>query len=333
MLEEREVPSVSTIAADFSGPAIKEGSTIWFNSALNVSGLNSAITTIYLNHSHINFTAGGKQYSIDVPDAAITFDPATKQATTQFQGGAWQTFTSKGLGDAFLSGVSFVVPPGGLPGKIKNVTWTGNFESSRPGVTVKWEWSAAVYKNFSADYNALGVKPVDSRNGSAYHNSDDAGTAENFKSSVKDGGCGRGKSHSTVADSRTHKVRNVDVAQPSMDLSSLSGYVYADQDISGDRSDADVGIYGVQLTLEGTDDKGNYVLLQVTTDESGFYSFGNLRPGNYTLTETQPSGYDNATNAIGTQGGSFVDQDRFAIQLGTGVKGLNNNFGEVIHAE
>ena len=31
-----------------------------------------------------------------------------------------------------------------------------------PGVTVSWKWAAAVYTSFSTDYNALGVKPVDS---------------------------------------------------------------------------------------------------------------------------------------------------------------------------
>jgi hypothetical protein len=36
------------------------------------------------------------------------------------------------------------------------------------------------YSNFSADYNALGVKPVDDNKRNPYLNDDHAGTPENF---------------------------------------------------------------------------------------------------------------------------------------------------------
>jgi hypothetical protein len=43
------------------------------------------------------------------------------------------------------------------------VTWQGAFFSLTPGISVQSQWAAAVYgKAFlSADYNQLGVKPVD----------------------------------------------------------------------------------------------------------------------------------------------------------------------------
>ena len=34
-----------------------------------------------------------------------------------------------------------------------------------PGVRVQWKWAAAVYTNFSSDYEAVGVKPVDDNAG------------------------------------------------------------------------------------------------------------------------------------------------------------------------
>ena len=48
------------------------------------------------------------------------------------------------------------------------------FFSTTQGLTIQWQWAAAVYRapGFSDDYNALGVKPVDDNNASAYLNSD-----------------------------------------------------------------------------------------------------------------------------------------------------------------
>jgi hypothetical protein len=64
------------------------------------------------------------------------------------------------------------------------------------------------------------------------------------------------------------------------------------------------GIGGVTITLSGTDHLGNSVLLTTTTTITGFYRFDNLYPGTYALIETQPSGYLDGTDAIGTQGGT-----------------------------
>ncbi len=72
-------------------------------------------------------------------------------------------------GNVFLDGVAFQAPaPNGFPGGFKQVTWQGMFFSLTPGLKVQWQWAAAVYHNanFAADYNALGVKPVDDNNAS-----------------------------------------------------------------------------------------------------------------------------------------------------------------------
>lgn len=111
--------------------------------------------------------------------------------------------------------------------------------------------------------------------------------------------------------------------------SSLSGYVFTDADESGTRDPGEEGVAGVTLQLQGVDDLGQAVLLMTTTDASGFYRFANLRPGTYAITETQPEGFFDGEDTIGSQGGS-VDNDRlFDINLLAGVDGVDNNFGEL----
>ena len=62
-------------------------------------------------------------------------------------------------------------------------------------MTLNWKWAAAAYTNFSTDYNALKVKPVDDNNVSHYQNSDHAGTPENYKGYVIGGARGGGGSN------------------------------------------------------------------------------------------------------------------------------------------
>ena len=94
-----------------------------------------------------------------------------------------------------------------LPGGIQNVTWDGNLVSNKM-VSVNWQWAAAVYptSQFSTNYNALGVKPVDDNQTSQYRNSDHAGTPENFKNDVIGGATGGGGSNYTGSLSATAGV-------------------------------------------------------------------------------------------------------------------------------
>ena len=106
----------------------------------------------------------------------------------------------------FLDGVAFRAPtPGGFPGGIKDVSWQGMFFSTTPGLTIQWKWAAAVYHavDLSADYNALGVKPVDDTNASDYLNSHHAGTPENVTPYVVGGARGGGGSNYTGSYSGT----------------------------------------------------------------------------------------------------------------------------------
>jgi hypothetical protein len=110
--------------------------------------------------------------------------------------------------------------------------------------------------------------------------------------------------------------------------SSLSGVVWEDFNNDGQVDFGENGIDGVTITLTGTDFLGNAVNLPQTTAGGGAYSFPNLLPGNYYITETQPAGYTQGIDTIGTAGGSLSATDQFSVALGIGVDCLNYNFGE-----
>jgi SdrD B-like domain len=111
-------------------------------------------------------------------------------------------------------------------------------------------------------------------------------------------------------------------------LGSLSGIVWEDFNDDGQVDFGESGIGGVTITLTGTDDLGNSINLAQTTDDDGAYVFLNLRPGTYRITETQPAGYAQGTDTVGTAGGSLLATDQFFVQLAPAADGLNYNFGE-----
>ena len=111
--------------------------------------------------------------------------------------------------------------------------------------------------------------------------------------------------------------------------SSLAGAVFVDFNDDGLADFGEAGIRDVTITLTGTDDLGRPVRLAQPTNAHGGYVFNNLRPGSYQLTERQPAGYLQGDDTVGTAGGSVVATDRFSIQLGQGVSGMNYNYGEL----
>jgi hypothetical protein len=197
----------SAISSNFNGTAIPAGDWIWFTSVLKVHGLGSDPVTIGFMGS-IQFSLDGTLYIVPVPSALVTFSPFVTLATTVFSNGQWVTTVPlSGLaGNVFLDGSALQAPkPAGFPGGIKGVTWQGMFCSLTPGLSVQWQWAAAVYNNaiFGADYNQLGVKPVDDNKASVYQNSDHAGTPENFRPDVVGGSTGGGGSNFTGSYSGT----------------------------------------------------------------------------------------------------------------------------------
>jgi hypothetical protein len=109
---------------------------------------------------------------------------------------------------------------------------------------------------------------------------------------------------------------------------SLSGSVYVDANNNGDFEPGEAPIAGVQITLTGTNDLGNSVTLTTQTGSDGSYLFAALRPGSYHIHETQPAGYLDGLDTIGSQGGVSTNDDFFIAALATSTNGIHNNFGE-----
>src|SRR5262249_43770716 len=105
----------------------------------------------------------------------------------------------------------------------------------------------------------------------------------------------------------------------------LSGFVFEDTNKNGVRDPGEPGIANVAIVLSGTDDPGG-VSKTTPTDSAGHYTFDNLRPGTYALNETQPAGYQDGQDTIGSQGGTAGNDQFTNIALAAGVMGMNNNF-------
>ncbi|WP_164557849.1 DUF11 domain-containing protein [Massilia atriviolacea] len=123
---------------------------------------------------------------------------------------------------------------------------------------------------------------------------------------------------------------------------SLSGKVYLDGDRSGTLNAGDTPLPNVTVTLSGSTATGANVCSVVSncvgqTDANGNYSFTGLPASNgagYTVTETQPVDFVDATNTLGT-GASVPGNLGVAgtssfngVVLGAGQKGIDYLFGE-----
>jgi hypothetical protein len=220
-LEDRWVPSgLSSIRSNFNGTPIAPGASVWFNSVLKVNGLGSSPVTLHVTNQTITFSANGTAYNLSVPDDALTYSPTATTATTTFDTGSNSWVTSLPFhfsGNGFLGGYVYVAT-NGLPGGIQNVTWQGQFSSDTAGISVNWQWAAAVYSHFSTDYNALNVKPVDDNQVSQYKNSDHAGTPESFTIPrvLPGGATGGGGSNWTGSYSATASVTPPVVRTPAI---------------------------------------------------------------------------------------------------------------------
>ncbi|NOZ72587.1 MAG: PQQ-binding-like beta-propeller repeat protein, partial [Chloroflexi bacterium] len=111
----------------------------------------------------------------------------------------------------------------------------------------------------------------------------------------------------------------------------LAGIVYEDYDGNGVRDPGENGVSGVTVALSGSDYQSQAVNLSVQTDANGAYSFAQLLPGDYTLLETDLSGYLSVAANPGSQGGTATDANTIsAISLTTGVQGVDNDFGDAL---
>ena len=213
-------PAQTSNTSNFNGTPIKGGDFIWFNANFTASGVPSTGAMLTLTNSTITFTAD-KTYHLAVPNAQITFSPSATCDSTTFDTltNTWMTTVPvTGDDEIFLSGLAFLVPASfaNVGGKVSsNVVWNGTLSSSVSGISINWKWGAAVYTNFTTDYNALNVKPGH-QHACGMINGDHAGTPEGtnsadqpWKTFVIGGARGGGGSNFTGSWSGTISVRPV----------------------------------------------------------------------------------------------------------------------------
>ncbi|MFV1979876.1 MAG: prealbumin-like fold domain-containing protein, partial [Rhodothermia bacterium] len=125
--------------------------------------------------------------------------------------------------------------------------------------------------------------------------------------------------------------------------SSLSGVVYVDEDLSGDRTvDADgvpieMGLPNVTLQLFDNEDETNPIQ-ETVTGPDGEYHFEDLPPGTYRIVEVQPECFEDERQTLGVvlgpndldgqPRGTIGDNEFFDINLASGEHGIDYNFGE-----
>jgi len=113
-------------------------------------------------------------------------------------------------------------------------------------------------------------------------------------------------------------------------VASLSGNVYHDRNDNGAIDAGEEGIGGVQLQLNLLTGNGLVAVGTTTTDANGHYSFTNLVPGTYTVTEVQPAGWTDGKDTAGSKGGSTAVKNAISgIVLVAGDAATDYNFGEL----
>jgi protocatechuate 3,4-dioxygenase beta subunit len=110
---------------------------------------------------------------------------------------------------------------------------------------------------------------------------------------------------------------------------SISGQTYIDLNNDGTRNVGEPALSGVTVTLSGVASDGSPVNLTTSTDSSGAYTFGQLPPGTYTVTETQPNGLADGKDKLGSVGGTLANDSVSALTITAGQSATGYDFGEL----
>ena len=273
---------------------IQAGDTLWISAVVNnLTNLGSAQVKLYLTNSSFSFTATSSSQctrlggtftasspsstsgtcAIPVPNAVVTLNSASAtspKTSYDLTNNRWNTSvpTSGLTGNTFATGIAIPVPTGGFPTGLQNVSFSTSFSTDSPGLTLNWQWGAAVYSSFSTSYatttnnNVIGVNAED---GSADTNgADPAGTAENYKANVVFGGTGGGLTNYTgflsVAAEVLPTAAPMSVSPSSLNFGTQAQGIPTATPLTAVLTNNDVGAHNISgISLMGTD-AGNYTL-------------------------------------------------------------------------
>ncbi len=120
---------------------------------------------------------------------------------------------------------------------------------------------------------------------------------------------------------------------------SLAGLVYNDSNGNAQRDPNEPVIPNTVVTLSGTTARGENICTYLAalspagtcnqiTAQDGSYKFAGLPDGTYTLNETQPAGFGQGTNMVGTSGGVISADQIGSIALANSADAAGYLFGE-----
>jgi hypothetical protein len=303
-------------------------------SAIKVENLDMAPATIHATVSGDLTLSGPSVPGLDVFDSADqTFDASAFDGTIDFEGTSGKTFgplTINGSNSTTLtSSVDLAKYTGTGTVSFTETTHANSTATGSANLLAQVNTSAAA--NATIIYHYTPANQLAPGDYTIVQTSDPPGyldgqvTAGNV--TPVPNSAGTNLIHVTLGntDLANNDFGEIKPASPG----SLSGFVYIDQNNSGVKDAGEPAVAGIAVALAGTDNQGHAVNLTKTTAADGSYSFANLAPGIYSLAESGADSFLDGKDTAGSQGGTVGHDSITNIVLGSGVNGVNNNFGEL----
>jgi len=125
-------------------------------------------------------------------------------------------------------------------------------------------------------------------------------------------------------------LTNNEATEPTeiVETASVAGVNWIDIDGNGLIDTGEVTLPSTNLTLTGTDNFGNAVSVDTVSGPNGEYLFDGLRPGDYVITQLQPTLFIDSADYPGSNGGTLVDSNAIAVTLNAGDIATDYNFSE-----
>jgi uncharacterized repeat protein (TIGR01451 family) len=150
--------SISNVSWNkFALPATPDP-VVWVHAHLGApSGIPAGRTTVLF--TAVTLLLDGKPYPL--PDGLVTFDPSASATVTKYNAvhKRWETTvnTDKLSNEIFFSGGAIPVDAAIAAGAKATITYKITTEAT--DLSFSWQWSAAVYSSWPADWNMAGITP------------------------------------------------------------------------------------------------------------------------------------------------------------------------------
>jgi uncharacterized repeat protein (TIGR01451 family) len=269
---------------------VENTGTVDLGSLSLLENLDSQFGAAFVSAGNLSITSGPSDSNSSIAIDSTNWDGDLSPELLDTSVGNYLT-----VGDSFTIQFEVVIDPVAVTAPLENqVTGSGNAVDSRRVEILDSSNNPIV----ASDVSDSGTDPVSSNPGDP----DDQGTPD-----------------------------DPTIYQPApVPLGTVSGTVFQDDNGDGIQQLGERGIPGVEIILTGTDVYGNPVDVTVFTDANGDYSFNGLTAGSYSVTQTQPLGYDDGIDVGGDPSFTVGNDSITNIQLGFGQAFANSTFAELL---